>query len=106
MIDNVMIEEVKQRLIKTYNPVGIYIFGSYAWGSPDEESDLDLVVVVDTLGKDRHRALVEGHKALSDLRLSKDILIYTKAEFEEDSENSTTLLYKVKRKGKQIYANA
>jgi len=101
-----MIEEVTKRLVATYNPVEIYVFGSYAWGHPDEESDLDLVVVVDALSKDRYHALVDGFKALSDLSLSKDLLLYTKDEFREDSNNITTLSYRVKREGKQIYARA
>lgn len=106
MINNAMIEEVKKRLVAIYNPVEIYIFGSYAWGTPDEESDLDLVVVVDVLTKDRYWALVDGFSALSDLRLSKDLLLYTKDEFQEDSHDVTTLLYRVKKEGKQIYARA
>jgi predicted nucleotidyltransferase len=40
MISPDVIEEVKNRLIKAYNPLEIYIFGSYAWGHPDDESDL------------------------------------------------------------------
>ncbi len=24
----------------------IYLFGSYAWGNPDDESDLDLLVIM------------------------------------------------------------
>lgn len=106
MIDANMIEEVKKRLIKAYNPSEIYIFGSYAWGSPDEESDLDLCVVVDELGKDRYRALVEGHKALMDLDLAKDIILCTQQEFNERVNNVSTMIYKIKRRGKQIYARA
>ncbi|MDR3549907.1 MAG: nucleotidyltransferase domain-containing protein [Candidatus Babeliales bacterium] len=106
MISQAMIDEVKNRLIKTYNPVEIYIFGSYAWGHPDDESDLDLLVVVDTLNKNHFSAMADGHKALMDLRLSKDILVYTKDEFVERADNVTTLCYKIKRKGKQIYARA
>lgn len=106
MIDNVLIEEVKNRLVKTYNPIEIYIFGSYAWGHPDDGSDLDLLVVVDKLDKHRYTAMAEGHKALMDLKLSKDILLYTKEEFEDDSHNTSTLGYKIKLMGKQIYAKA
>jgi len=106
MVDTKMIEEVKNRLIKTYNPSEIYIFGSYAWGCPDEDSDLDLVVVVDHLEKDRYKAMADGHKALMDLRLSKDILLFTQEEFDERAANVTTLCYKIKHKGKQIYARA
>lgn len=101
-----MIEEVKKRLVKTYNPLEIYVFGSHAWGSPDEDSDLDLLVVVEKFDKDRYHALVKGHKALIGLKLSKDILVYTKEEFDLDSHDVTALGYKIKRKGKQIYAKA
>src|ERR1700733_7883393 len=101
-----VIEEVKKRLIKLYNPVEIYIFGSYAWGNPDNESDLDLVVVVDELDKNRYKAMEEGHRVLVDLMVPKDILLYTKTEFDEDTKNIVTLLYKVKRDGKLIYARS
>ena len=31
MIDNKVIEEVKKRLVDAFDPVAIYLFGSYAW---------------------------------------------------------------------------
>ena len=106
MVNEKMIEEVKKRLITTYNPLEIYIFGSYAWGHPDEDSDLDLLVVIDTYQKDRHKTLVEGHKALMDLDLFKDIVVYSKDEFQKCSADETSLCHKVVLKGKKIYAKA
>jgi DNA polymerase sigma len=47
MINKRILEEVKEKLIKTYNPLEIYLFGSYAWGCPDEDSDLDLLIIID-----------------------------------------------------------
>jgi len=106
MMDQKMLEEIKQRLIATYNPTEMYIFGSYAWGSPDEESDLDLLIVVEKLDKDRYKSMADGHKSLIGLGVPKDILVYTQEEFDERAANVTTLCYKVKRKGKQIHAKA
>ena len=51
-------EEVKKRLINVYDPIAIYIFGSYAWGTPTEDSDLDLLVVVrDSIEKPQKKEL-------------------------------------------------
>jgi predicted nucleotidyltransferase len=98
--------EARDRLVKTYNPIAIYVFGSYAWGHPDKDSDLDLLVIVDADIKDRYHALVEGHRALGDLSVPKDLLLLTRDEFEEASQRVTSLHYKIKHKGKQIYARA
>lgn len=106
MITEKMIEEVKNRLVGVYDPEAIYIFGSYAWGSPTEDSDLDLLVVVDHIEDTRHQAMVEGHRALGDMLMSKDILVYSKEEFELYSQNKAKLCYKVKQAGKKIYAKA
>lgn len=108
MIDATKMEEIKRRLVQVYNPLEIYIFGSYSWGHPDEESDLDLLVVVDSIGNEieRHRALVNGHRVLADLRFSKDILLFTKQEFDTKAAQITTLINKIKKQGKQIYARA
>lgn len=106
MIDLKTIEEVKKRLIKIYNPLEIYIFGSYAWGKPDEDSDLDLLVVVEDYKQNQYKDLVTGHKALMDMSLSKDILLFNKKEFEKKSKDVTEFCYKVKHSGKRIYAKA
>ena len=44
MIKREVIDEVKNRLVKAYDPLAIYLFGSYAWGTPTEDSDLELLI--------------------------------------------------------------
>lgn len=106
MINKDTIEEVKNRLIKTYNPIAIYIFGSYAWGHPDEESDLDLLIVVDKSDEKSYRRPIAGHMALRGLDISKDIIVQTKEVFDHRSREITTLEFKIKRDGKVLYARA
>ncbi len=100
-----VVNEARDKLIELYNPLAIYLFGSYAWGHPDEFSDLDFLIVVEKT-ENRYQDLVAGHKALVLLDLPKDILLLTKAEFEQDAEDISSIPYKVKKKGKQIYAKA
>lgn len=109
MTDNYAIKQIelaKNKLIEVFNPLAIYLFGSYAWGSPHEDSDLDLLVIVEGYDSTRYEMLVEGHKALVCLELPKDLLVYSRDEFEKKSESATTLCHKVKSKGIKIYARA
>ncbi len=104
MITQKIIDETKKRLIKAYKPRKIYIFGSYAWGTPDDESDLDLLIVVDSYKReDLHSLKVKAYKLLIDLRFSKDIVIYSKDEFEKFSKDRARFCYKVKHDGQKIY---
>jgi len=106
MITPDVIEEVKNRLIKVYDPMAIYIFGSYAWGHPDDESDLDLLVVIDESDERSHRRTIAGYKALAGMGISKDLMVYTKSEFDERIGDLTTLVHKVIKDGKILYARA
>ena len=106
MINNEIIEEVKNRLVKTYNPIAIYLFGSYAWGTPTEDSDLDLLIVVDKSNERSFDRPRPGQRALFGLGISKDMIIYTKDEFEKYADNITTLCYKIKKDGKVLYARS
>ncbi|HDO26425.1 MAG TPA: nucleotidyltransferase domain-containing protein, partial [Nitrospirae bacterium] len=67
MIAPELMEIVKSRLINTYNPEVIYLFGSYAWGKPDEDSDLDLLVVVEKSDERFYKRGVAGYKSLRGL---------------------------------------
>lgn len=106
MITPEVIEEVKKRLVEVYDPEKIYIFGSYAWGCPDEESDLDLLIVIKSSDEKRHRRSIPGRRSLWGLKISKDIMVYTQAEFNERASDPTTLVYKVVHDGKVLYARS
>ncbi|MFH1644327.1 MAG: nucleotidyltransferase domain-containing protein [bacterium] len=104
MIDKETIKEVQDRLIKIYDPLEMYLFGSYAWGKPSSDSDLDLLIIVPESDETIHKRSLPGIRALIDLMISKDILVYTKTEFEKKADDVTTLCYKIKKEGKRIYA--
>jgi len=106
MITKEVIENVKKRLVKVYNPVAIYLFGSYAWGSPTEDSDLDLLIVVEKTDQKSYDRPLAAYDALFGMNIAKDIIVYTKEEFEEAAKNKATLGFKIKKDGKLIYARA
>jgi predicted nucleotidyltransferase len=106
MISKETIEEVKNRLVATYNPVTIYLFGSYAWGNPSQDSDLDLLIIVDQSTEKSYKRPIAGYKALHGLGISKDIIIHTQDEFNQTVNNITTLMHKIKKDGKVLYVRA
>jgi|SRR5579862_842954 len=106
MITPEIIAEVKKRLIEVYSPETIYLFGSYAWGNPDEESDLDLLIVVNSSNEKSHKRSIPGRRALWGMGIAKDIIVYTQEEFNKRVMDPTTLIYKIKNKGKVLYVRS
>lgn len=108
MIDQKTLDAIKNKLVDLYNPLEIYLFGSYVWGKPDEESDLDLLIVVENCNpQDRYQEMAKGHRALLDFRnLGKDIIVLSKQEFDEVANDKTRMFYRIKHEGKKIYARA
>ena len=96
---NNLFEIIKTRLNKAYNPISLYIFGSYAWGTPTKDSDLDLLLVVESSDKKPYKRSIDGIRALRGLGIAKDILVYTKDEFKMLSQDVSSLLYKVEKEG-------
>jgi predicted nucleotidyltransferase len=73
MID---IEKVKIHIIKKLkplNPYKIILFGSYANGTPNEDSDLD-ICVVEKKYENKWLSKKKIRNALKDIKISKDIL--------------------------------
>jgi len=104
MIAKETIKSAIKRLVDTYQPHTIYLFGSYAWGSPTDDSDLDLLIVVDHTDQDEYNRSIAGHHALWGLGIPKDLLVYTKKEFEQEAKDVTTLCHKIDKVGIKLYA--
>ena len=106
MINPETIEDIKKRLVATYQPLEIYLFGSYAWGTTTNESDIDLLVVVESSDEKPHKRGKKASYALWDLQVPKDLLVYTKKEFLGRVNDVGTLCYKIKTEGKLLYARS
>ena len=45
MITKAQIQAVADKIAKEFQPEKIILFGSYAWGKPTEDSDVDLCII-------------------------------------------------------------
>ena len=97
------IEIIKQRLIEQVDPICIYLFGSFANGTPHAESDLDFYIVVEDGEKDLHAIAASAHKAIRDVKQRPvDILVGTKSRFDE-RKDQFTIENEVFHKGLLLY---
>ncbi len=104
MVTEQEIKQVVDRIIEFYQPEKIILFGSYALGNANENSDLDLLLIKDTDEPVLNRA--EGlHKALRDLFLPMDILVFTPSEISRDKDRKFTFIHDVLKTGKVLYGN-
>lgn len=97
------IDTAVERLVAEFQPEQIWLFGSYAWGEPDEESDLDFVVVVSDSGQNPLKRAQRAHHCLGDLSMANDVLVKTRAEFDRFVNVVSSLTHKVTQEGRLLY---
>ena len=100
------INRIIHSLVKIYNPLEIYIFGSYAWGTPDSESDIDFAVIIEKSNLDMAKRIRLATDELWDIEIPTDILVYTKNEIQEKAKYISTLQYRIITEGTKIYEAA
>lgn len=100
------LEEIVKRVTSSCNPEKIVLFGSYAYGNPRKNSDLDLLVVVKKSELPKYKRAREIRKNLWGLvALPKDILVYTQEEINEWKEVEEAFITSIMRSGKILYEN-
>jgi predicted nucleotidyltransferase len=82
-------QKVIDRITEQFHPQKIIVFGSYARGTADQESDLDLLVVMETEMKLIHQA-AEIAVAL-DHRLPVDVLVRRPEQLEKRNDGDIIL---------------
>lgn len=99
------IDEAVKKIVDQFHPVKIILFGSHARGSAEQDSDVDLLVVMDVEGSKRRRA-VDIDLALSDRTFPLDLIVVTPEEFEKYRDVVGHILYPAVREGKVLYGAA
>jgi predicted nucleotidyltransferase len=98
------IETLANKLREKFDVRQIFIFGSQAYGKPDEESDIDLCVITDLKNKRKIDIIREMRRELMNLISNPlDILVYTEKEFDERAGLRSTLEYKILLDGIKVY---
>jgi predicted nucleotidyltransferase len=96
------LKNIVDKIINNFNPVKIILFGSYAYGHPTVDSDMDIMIVMDTDEKPHKRA-VSVRKVLKGIGIPKDIIVKTPEEFERFKDIVGTIVYPAAHKGRIIY---
>jgi uncharacterized protein len=100
---------IVQNLIAS-NPEKIILFGSYAYGTANEESDLDILVVtgdefIPSSFAEKSNIYLKISKTISDIKkeFPVDLIVHTKAMHLKFIENNSLFALEILSKGKILY---
>ena len=97
-----LLSTIIERIVRRFQPERIILFGSRARSEADDESDIDLLVVLSEVA-DKRQAAVEIRRALRDLPICKDIIVTTPEEIARRGDLVGTVLRPALREGKLLY---
>lgn len=101
------IEKIKSIIVNDLKPLNldkIILFGSYAYGTPSESSDLDICIVDDNFtSKTKTKSKIR--RELKNIDLPKDILLVNSEYYLSHSDENwiNTALYDVRKKGEVLH---
>jgi predicted nucleotidyltransferase len=101
-VTETLLAGITQRIVEKFQPYKVILFGSYAYGTPDLDSDVDLLVVMDSDEPmaQRIRRVTEVAKVRF---LPMDIIVRTPAEMAERLAIGDFFLAEILEKGKLLY---
>ena len=100
-------------ILSKINLYRVILFGSYAFGTADDESDIDLLIVLDdnTIPKNYEEWLEMKMKVRRLLRginneVAIDLLVYTKPQYEMIKQEMNSFQKEIHETGKILYEKA
>ncbi|MDR1244047.1 MAG: nucleotidyltransferase domain-containing protein [Endomicrobium sp.] len=104
------LEKVIAKLKSTVSPYKIVLFGSYAKGNAKPDSDIDLMVILDTdyLPKD-YDDMMRIHTGVRDIirydryKYDMDLKVFARAEYKKLKDRDSFFVWEVEHTGETIY---
>ena len=101
------LNRIVQIIVREAAPETVILFGSHARGDARADSDVDLMVVEDepfSAQRSRRAEYSRLSMALRDIPYAKDILLYSRAEFEYWKDSPNHVVGRAHREGKVLHA--
>lgn len=102
MISESKIAEVVDKIAKGFNPEKIILFGSYATGNANDDSDLDLIIIQEN-ELPWHKRGIDIRLMLRDSKIPMDLLHFTNDEFEIEKNKRFSFLSGALKTSKLLY---
>ena len=102
MIESTKIIDIVNKIASGFDPDKIILFGSYAEGNPNENSDLDFILIKETSLPKQKRGL-EVRKLFYRVPIPMDFKIYTSKEFNDELESKFSFLNSALKGSKILY---
>jgi predicted nucleotidyltransferase len=105
-VSDKILQNIVSDILKEANAEKIILFGSYARGEENENSDLDILIIEKepfTKERSRRKEIHKIRQALSKYRIPKDILIYDKNEFENWKDSINHIIAQSIKEGRILY---
>lgn len=102
MVSDSTLKSITKRLVGSFHPQKIILFGSQARGTADEHSDVDILVVCPISGS-RRAMMVEMDRAMRGLNIARDIMVLSPKEFDSNRFIPGTVARGAWQQGKILY---
>jgi len=99
-----LISDMVEKIVDSYQPLKIVLFGSYARGNPDEDSDIDFFIIKNTDERPIDRKVRVG-EIVSDKkrRVPFEPIVITQSELEERKRCGDQFIEEILSEGEVLY---
>ena len=101
MITQSQIQQVSDEIAEQFQPERIILFGSYAYGTPTEDSDIDLLVIMPFEGRKSQQAITIRRAIRAGFPI--DLIPITPERLKYRLEIEDFFLREIVEKGKVLY---
>jgi len=99
------LEDIVHRIVAELRPEKIILFGSYVYGTPSADSDVDLLVIMETSARPADRYLAIS-RLIRPRPFPLDILVKTPNEIAEALEKGDPFIREIITQGQILYARS
>lgn len=97
------LDQVVKLIVKKFKPEKIILFGSYAWGKPNEDSDVDLFIIKETA--DAIKTEMKIDRLIYPRPFPIDLMVYRPNDVKKREAMGDFFITDILNKGKILYGN-
>ncbi len=95
------IQDLTSQIAREFDPDKIILFGSHAYGQPDDDSDVDILVVLSFKGKPVRKAIEIRNKV--NVTMPLDLIVRTPQQLADRLDQNDWFMREIVERGRTLY---